>query len=60
MLFKYVEILSSFNSKLQLKDTESAITIKLIDLLTKLGGFYIHGNIGSRVLKNRMWWWNKI
>ena len=30
-----VEILNSFNPELQLKDTESAIEIKLIDLLTQ-------------------------
>ena len=34
-----VEILNSFNSELQLKDTKSVITIKLIDLLTQLKGF---------------------
>ena len=30
-----VEILNSFNRELQLKDTESAIKSKLIDLLTQ-------------------------
>ena len=33
------EILNSFNHELQLKDTESAIESKLIDLLTQLKGF---------------------
>ena len=32
-------ILNSFNPELQLKDTESAIKSKLIDLLTQLKGF---------------------
>ena len=34
-----VEILNSFNPELQLKDTESAIKRKLIELLTQLKGF---------------------
>ena len=34
-----VEILNSFNPELQLKDTESAIKTKLIDLLTQLKAF---------------------
>ena len=34
-----VEILNSFNPELQLKDTESAIKSKLIELLTQLEGF---------------------
>ena len=34
-----VEILNSFNLELQLKDTESAIKSKLIELLTQLKGF---------------------
>ena len=34
-----VEILNSFNPKLQLKDTESAIRNKLIDLLPELKCF---------------------
>ena len=34
-----VEVLNSFNIELQLKDTESAIKSKLIELLTKLKGF---------------------
>ena len=33
------EVLNSFNIELQLKDTESAIKSKLIELLTKLKGF---------------------
>ena len=33
------EILNSFNPKLQLKDTESAIKSNLIELLTQLNGF---------------------
>ena len=33
------EILNSFNPELQLKDNESAIDSKLIELLTKLRGF---------------------
>ena len=36
-----VEILNSFNPELQLKDTESAIKGKLIDLLTQLEGFKV-------------------
>ena len=35
----YVEILNSFNLQLQLKDTESAIKSKLIELLTQLKGY---------------------
>ena len=34
-----VEILNCFNPELQLKDTESAIKSKFIELLTKLQGF---------------------
>ena len=34
-----VEILNSFNPELLLKDTESAIKSKLIELLTQLKGF---------------------
>ena len=34
-----VEILSSFNIELQLKDTESEIKSKLIELLSQLRGF---------------------
>ena len=34
-----VEILNSFNSELQLKDTESAIKSKIIELLNQLKGF---------------------
>ena len=34
-----VEILNSFKAELKLKDTESAIKSKLIDLLTQLKGF---------------------
>ena len=34
-----VDILSSFNPELQLKDTESVIKSKLIELLTQLWGF---------------------
>ena len=34
-----VEILNSFNPELQLKDTESTIKSKLIQLLTQLKGF---------------------
>ena len=34
-----VEILNYFNTELQLKDTESAIKYKLIDLLNELNGF---------------------
>ena len=34
-----VEILNSFNPELQLKDTESAIKSKLIELLSQLRGF---------------------
>ena len=39
MLLKAVENLNSFNPELQLKDTESAIKSKLIELLTQLKGF---------------------
>ena len=35
----YVKILNSFNAELQLKDTESEIKSKLIDLLAQLKGF---------------------
>ena len=34
-----LKVLNSFNPELQLKDTESAIKIKLIDLLTQLKAF---------------------
>ena len=34
-----VEILNSLNAELQLKDTQSAIKSKLIELLTQLRGF---------------------
>ena len=34
-----VKILNSFNPELQLKDTQSAIKNKLIDLLSELRGF---------------------
>ena len=34
-----VKMLNSFNSELQLKDTESAIKSKLIELLSELSGF---------------------
>ena len=34
-----VEILNTFNPELQLKETESAIKSKLIELLTQLKGF---------------------
>ena len=37
--FHHVEILNSFDPKLQLKDTESEIKNKLINLLTQLKGF---------------------
>ena len=37
--FYNVEILNSFNSELQLKDTESGIKGKLLDFLTQLKGF---------------------
>ena len=39
MLLKAVENLNSFNPELKLKDTESAIKSKLIELLTQLKGF---------------------
>ena len=41
-----VEILNSFNHELQLKDTESATTSKLIDLLTQLKGFKFMTTLG--------------
>ena len=34
-----VEIINSFNPELQIKDTESAVSNKLKDLLTELKGF---------------------
>ena len=37
--FYYIEILNSFNPELQLKDTESVIKNKPIDLLSELKGF---------------------
>ena len=37
--FYNVDILNSFNPELQLKDTESAVRSKLIDLLCELRGF---------------------
>ena len=37
--FYNIEILNFFNPELQLKDTESAIKNKLIDLLSELRGF---------------------
>ena len=37
--FYNVEILNSFNPELLLKDTESAIKSKLVDLLSQLKGF---------------------
>ena len=37
--FYNVEILNSFNPELRLKDTESAIKSKLIDVLSQLKGF---------------------
>ena len=38
------EILNSFGPKLQLKDIESAIKSKLIELLTQLKGFKLGDN----------------
>ena len=37
--FRNFKILNSFNIEIQLRDTESAIKIKLICLLTQLKGF---------------------
>ena len=37
----YADILNSFNPKLQLKNTEPTITIKLKDLVSELRGFKI-------------------
>ena len=39
-----VQILNSFNPELQLKDTESEIKSKLIDLLIQLKGFKFVGH----------------
>ena len=42
--------MNSFNPELQLKDTESAVENKLIDLLSKLRGFiFIHEYISFRL-----------
>ena len=39
VLIYNIEILDSFNPELKLKDTESAIKSKLVELLTQLKGF---------------------
>ena len=46
---KFVENLNFSNLELQLKDTESAIKSKLINLLTKLKGFKV---VTALVLKH--------
>ena len=51
-----VDILNPFNPKLQLKDTESAIRNKLIDLLTQLKHSkfkFVTTLFSYRVYKNR-------
>ena len=44
-----VESWNSFNPELQLKDTESAIINKLIDLFTELKGFKKKNSLGWMV-----------
>ena len=41
------DILNAFNSELQLKNNESAINSKLIDLLTQLKGFNFATTLGK-------------
>ena len=52
-----VYILNSFNPEQQLKNTESIIIKKLIDLLSELGGFEF---VMSLVIEFKKWWCNKI
>ena len=49
-----VKILDSFNSELQLKDTESAIKKKLIYLLSKLRGFKFVATLVLEFKKQKM------
>ena len=55
-----VEILNSYDPTLQLKDTEYAIIIKLINLFTELKPFKFLTKISFRVQRNRKWWQNDI
>ena len=48
-----VEILSSFNPKIKLKDTESAIKSKLIELLSQLRGFNFVKRLVFSIEKDR-------
>ena len=48
-----VEILSSFNPELHLKDTESAIKSKLIELLSQLRGFNFVKRLVFSIEKDR-------
>ena len=56
MLLKFITvfvILNSFNPELQLKDNESAIKSKLIELLDSIKRFYIR-DIIFRIQKEKM------
>ena len=48
-----VEILNSFNPELQLKDTESRIKSKLLELLSKLRGFRFVTTLVLEFKKNK-------
>ena len=51
-----VEVLDSFNDEPQLKDTESAIKRKRIELLTQLKGFKFMTAIVLEFRKIQKWW----
>ena len=51
-----VEILNSFNSELQLKDTKSPIKNKLIDLFSELKDSKFVATLILEFQKNRKWW----
>ena len=51
-----VEVLDSFNDEPQLKDTESAIKSKRIELLTQLKGFKFMTAIVLEFRKMQKWW----
>ena len=51
-----VEILNSFIPDLQLKDTESALKNKLIDLLSELKGFKFVTTLVLGYKKDKKWW----
>ena len=51
-----VEVLDSFNDEPQLKDTESAIKSKRIELLTQLKGFKFMTAIVLEFRKIQKWW----